>query len=57
MGKKETAKEAAQDLQLVISLEVLDASSAQMKILARRSLDVWPKEAINTRDLNKPERM
>jgi len=57
--KKETAKEAAQDLQLILSLEVLEVinNKAQMRILARRSLDVWPKEAINPRDLNKPKRM
>ena len=57
--KKETAKEAAQDLQLVITLEVFEVinNKAQMRVLARRSLDVWPKEAINKRDLDKPERM
>lgn len=57
--KKETAKEAAQDLQLVITLEVFEVinNKAQMRVLARRSIDVWPKEAINKRDLDKPERM
>ena len=57
--KKKTAKEAAQDLHLVITLEVIEVinNRAQMRVLARRSLDVWPKEAINKRDLDKPERM
>ena len=57
--KKEKAKEAAQDLQLVITLEVFEVinNKAQMRVLARRSLDVWPKEAINKRDLDKPARM
>ena len=57
--KKETAKEAAQDLLLVITLEVVEMinNKPQMRVLARKSLDVWPKEAINKRDLDKPERM
>ena len=45
------AKDAAQDLELVVTVE------AGARLVARRSLAVWPKETVNKRDLRKPERM
>ena len=45
------AKDAAQDLELVVTVE------AGARVVARRSLAVWPKETVNKRDLRKPERM
>ena len=45
------AKDAAQDLELVVTVET------GARVVARRSLAVWPKETVNKRDLRKPERM
>ena len=47
----EKAKDAAQDLELVVTVE------AGARVVARRSLAVWPKETVNKRDLRKQERM
>ena len=53
------AKDAAQDLQLVLTVEAAEAGrgEAGARVVARRSLAVWPKETVNKRDLRKPERM
>jgi hypothetical protein len=48
-------KEKAQDLLLVITLEVLDDSKNAIT-LARTSVPVWPKAAVSARDLTKGAR-
>ena len=74
-----TCKEASQDLQLILTLEMINQSEISISssdqvstnerpvlsnleceglfVLARRSVCVWPKENINSRDLNKKQRM
>lgn len=58
-GKEFANKEASQDLELVLSLEmILDTEECEgLFIIARTAIPVWPKEALQTRDLIKPRRM
>ena len=52
-------KEASQDMELVLTLEmILDSEECEgTVILARTAIPVWPKETVQGRDLNKPQRM
>ena len=50
-------REASQDLTLVLTLESRQNLREPCRVLARTSLDVWPKKTVNSRDLNKPQRM
>ena len=50
-------REASQDLTLVLTLESRQSIREPFRVLARTSLDVWPKKTVNSRDLNKPQRM
>ena len=56
---EDVAKEASQDLELVLTLEmILDMEECKgLVIVARTAIPVWPKETINNRDLSKPQRM
>ena len=58
-GKDFLNKEASQDLELVLTLEmILDTEECEgLVILARNAIPVWPKESIQARDLIKPQRM
>ena len=50
-------REASQDLTLVLTLESRQSIREPFRVLARTSVDVWPKKTVNSRDLNKPQRM
>ena len=49
-------KEVAGDLALVLTLETRTNLSDRL-VVARTSLGVWPKQALNSRDLKKPQRL
>ena len=46
----------AEQMSIIFTLEVQDYKQADMRVLARRSLDVWPKNSITVIDLMKKER-
>ena len=50
-------REAAQDLTLVLTLESRQNIGEPFRVVARTNIDVWPKQTVNNRDLNKPQRM